>query len=136
MMVKGVVRGGPRGVMVKGGGEGRAERGDDEGGGEGRAERGDGEGGWECVSHLFCPLVPFLPSVYYRTYPRSHYDDSRVNRKRQRRVIIQRNTSPGRLSNRELGSSSESLRTTESDQALQVLADLAVAAGKPPTWGY
>ena len=40
------MRGGLRGVMVKGGGEGRAERGDDEGGGEGRAERGDGEGGW------------------------------------------------------------------------------------------
>ena len=85
-----------------------------------------------------CLLAPSShpPTVYYRTYPRSHYDDSRANRRRQRKVIIQRNTSPGRLSNRELGSSSESLRTTESDQALQVLADLAVAAGQLPKQGH
>ena len=97
--------------------------------------RGDGEG--VGVGFASCPLSPSLPlAVYYRTYPRSHYDDSRANRRRQRKVIIQRNTSPGRLSNRELGSSSESLRTTESDQALQVLADLAVAAGQPPQQGH
>ena len=90
-----------------------------------------GEGAY----HEFCPLCPSLPlAVYYRTYPRSHYDDTRANRRRQRRVIIQRNTSPGRLSNRELGSSSESLRTTESDPAIQVLADLAVAAGQLSWW--
>lgn len=71
--------------------------------------------------------------VTYRTFPISHYEhrNYKGHKRRQRIMTIHRNTSPGRISTRD-GSSQESLKAAESDQALQKLASLSVAAVSPP----